>query len=141
LANSGQGLRSRVLWFIAGAIANYLLISTPFRWLAANTVLPVWAISACSVGIAAVFFFLWNFYVNFRTEARTETVVRRYLLAVIVMWLLSSGVLTMLKQVDVNLAVSIAGHALDFDVIGTQFIFGGLKFFLYHTWVFPAGRS
>ncbi len=131
-----------MFWFLAGAIANYLLISTPFRWLAAHTALPVWAISACSVGVAAAFFFVWNYYVNFRTDARPSTVLRRYVLAVLAMWLLSSGVLTLLKQVDINLAFNVGSHPLDLDVIGTQCIFGGLKFLLYHRWVFPAaGRA
>lgn len=140
MAPPQQPLRARVLWFGVGAVVNYLLITTPFRWLAANTSLPVWAISASSVGVATSFFFGWNYFVNFRTEARAGTVLGRYLAAVVVMWLLASAMLTLLKHIDLDLASSIGNTTLDLDVIGTQFFLGGLKFTLYHKWVFPASR-
>ena len=65
-----QQLRSRIFWFLAGATLNYLLISTPFKFLRSNTDLPLWAISACSLGVSTSFFFLWNYFVNFRTNSR-----------------------------------------------------------------------
>ena len=37
-----QKVRTRFLWFLAGAGVNYLLIATPFKWLKANTDLPIW---------------------------------------------------------------------------------------------------
>jgi hypothetical protein len=136
-----QSLRSRLFWFAAGAGVNYLLIATPFTWLSANTRFPIWAISACSVGFSSVFFLAWNYFVNFRTEASRPLVLARYLSAVVVLWLLSSAVLTALKHVDARLAFDIGGTALDLDIIGTQCFLSGLKFLLYHRWVFPLTRA
>jgi hypothetical protein len=141
MALSWQRLHARLLWFGVGAILNYVLITTPFSWLSAHTRLPVWAISGLSVGLATAFFFVWNYYVNFRTEARARTVVTRYLVAVAAMWLLASALLTWLKHIDMDLALRVGTDVLDFDVIGTQVFLGGLKFLLYHKWVFPAARA
>lgn len=130
-----------MLWFGVGAVLNYVLIAVPFRWLSAHAHWPVWVSSACSVGVAAIFFLAWNVFVNFRTDGRLATVLPRYLPAAAGMWLLSSAVLTMLKHIDVNLASKVGNIPLDFDVIGTQCFLAGLKFVLYHSWVFPVGTA
>jgi putative flippase GtrA len=132
-----QQLHSRLFWFFAGAGVNYLLISIPFKWLRTHTTLQVWAISACSIGISALFFFCWNYFVNFRTDSRKRDAGVRYIIAVGVMWLLSSSTLAILKQFNFGFALSIAGHQLDLDIVATQFFLGGLKFLLYHKWAFP----
>ena len=134
-----QRLGSRVLWFAAGAVLNYLLLVTPFRWLRLHTDLSVWAISACSVAVGTVFFFVWNYFVNFRTEARDSRLLARYAGAVILLWMLSSVVLTLLKHFDARLTFSLGSTPLDFDIIATQCFLAGLKFWLYHKWVFPTG--
>jgi hypothetical protein len=136
-----QQLRSRLLWFAAGAGLNYVLIATPFGWLRAHTVWPIWVISASSVAVGTAFFFAWNYFVNFRTEASGRTVVGRYVSAVLLLWLLSSAMLTALKHVDAHLAFNIGGTALDLDVVATQCFLSGLKFLLYHKWVFPLAKA
>jgi putative flippase GtrA len=136
-----QKLRSRIFWFLAGAGVNYLLIATPFKWLTKHTALPIWAISACSIGVSASFFFLWNYFINFRTHARKRDALPRYIAAVLCMWAASSATLTGLKLFNAHLSLSIGGYPLDLDVIATQFFLSGLKFFLYHTWVFPLARE
>src|SRR5204862_2153084 len=96
-----QALRMRFFWFVAGAGLNYLLIATPFKWLRTNHPdLPLWAISACSMGVSASFFFLWNYFINFRTHARKRDALPRYVGAVVCMWALSSALLTLLKNHD-----------------------------------------
>ena len=50
----------RFVWFLAGAGVNYLLISTPFKYLRTHTALPIIAISACSLAISTALFFFWN---------------------------------------------------------------------------------
>jgi len=132
-----QQLRSRVFWFLAGAAVNYLLIATPFKWLKTHTAMPTWAISACSFGVSSSFFFVWNYFINFRTDSRKRDALARYLAAVVCMWLLSSATLTGLKQIDAHLAFNIGRFPLDLDIIATQFFLSWLKFFLYHKWVFP----
>ena len=86
--------------------------------------------------IGTAFLFAWNVLVNFRSERPAKTVLPRYLAAVVGMWLLSSAVLTALKHIDLNLASKVGNIPLDFDVIGTQCFLAGVKFALYHKWVF-----
>jgi len=136
-----QALRTRFFWFLAGAGVNYLLISIPFKWLKAHTDLPIWATAACSMAVSTTFFFAWNYFINFRTDARKRDALPRYILAVGCMWLLSSGTLTALKSVDFHLAFSIGRYPLDLDIVATQFFLSGLKFFLYHKWVFPLPKE
>jgi len=136
-----QKVRVRFLWFLAGATVNYLLIATPFKWLKAHTDLPTLAISACSIGTGATFFFIWNYFINFRGDTRKRDALPRYLAAVLVMSALSSGLLTFLKQHDAHMAFAVGRFPLDLDIVATQFFLAGLKFVLYHKWVFPLPRD
>jgi putative flippase GtrA len=140
-ARRTQQFRSRVFWFFAGAAVNYLLIATPFQWLTKHTGLPVWAKSASSIGVSASFFFAWNYFINFRTHARKRDALPRYIAAVVCMWAVSSAILTTLKHFDAHLSLNIWRFPLDLDVLLTQFLPSGLKFFLYHKWVFPLARG
>lgn len=136
-----QALRMRFFWFLAGAGLNYLLIVTPFKWLRAHTELPIWGISACSLGVSSSFFFLWNYFINFRSHARKRDALPRYLGAVAVMWCLSTVTLTLLKHSDWHFSFTVGRFPLDLDVVATQFFLSGLKFFLYHKWVFPVPKD
>ena len=136
-----QQLRSRLFWFLAGATLNYLLISTPFKYLRANTEMPIWAISACSIGVSTTFFFLWNYFINFRTDSRKRDALARYVAAVGCMWFLSSSTLTLLKQFNAQMHFSLGRIPLDLDIVATQFFLSGLKFCLYHVWVFPLPKG
>ena len=136
-----QMVRTRFLWFLAGASLNYLLIATPFKYLKVHTEMPIWAVAACSLGVSTTFFFGWNYFINFRTDARKRDALRRYLTAVVCMWLLSSVTLTILKHFDARMAFNIGRFPLDLDIVATQFFLSGLKFFLYHKWVFPLPKE
>jgi hypothetical protein len=136
-----QLLRWRLFWFFAGAGVNYLLISKPFNYLKGHTALPYGAISACSIGASTGLLFLWNYFVNFRTGLRKREALPRYLTAVFVMWLLSSGTLWLLKTIRPNSIVSVFGLSLDLDIIATQALLAGLKFPLYHKWAFPVDKG
>ena len=134
-------VRTRFLWFLAGAGVNYLLIATPFKYLKAHTGLPIWAIAPCAMAVSASFFFAWNYFINFRTDSRKRDALRRYLTAVFCMWLLSSALLTGLKHFDAHMTFSLAHFPLDLDIVATQFFLSGLKFMLYHKWVFPLPKE
>jgi putative flippase GtrA len=136
-----QMLRTRIIWFLAGASVNYLLIATPFKWLRANTDLPIWGIAACSLAISTTFFFTWNYFINFRTDSRKRDALARYLLAVGCMWALSTTTLTLLKHFNAQMAFNVGKFPLDLDIVATQFFLSGLKFFLYHIWVFPLPKK
>ena len=103
--------------------------------------LPVWAISACSVGVGTAFFFVWNYFVNFRTDSKDFRQFARYVAAVMLLWILSSAVLTGLKHFDTHLRLSVAGEPLDLNIIATQCFLSVFKFWLYHKWVFPLPTS
>ena len=137
-----QQLRSRFFWFVAGAAVNYTLISIPFKWLKQNTELPIFAMSALSVGVGVTFFFGWNYFVNFRTDSRKRDALARYITAVILMWGLSATTLTILKHFNAQMAFSLLGRIpLDLDIVATQFFLAGIKFLLYHKWVFPLPKD
>ncbi|MGV3532350.1 MAG: GtrA family protein [Chthoniobacteraceae bacterium] len=137
-----QQLRSRFFWFVAGAAVNYTLISVPFKWLKQNTDLPIFAVSALSVGVGVTFFFLWNYFVNFRTDSRKRDALPRYIMAVAFMATLSITTLTVLKHFNAQMAFSLLGRIpIDLDIVATQFFCAGLKFFLYHKWVFPVPKD
>jgi len=136
-----QTLFARLFWFFVGAVISYLFISTPFKYLKTHTDLSVAAISGCSVGLSTVFFFLWNYFINFRSEVRRRDALVRYLAAVVVMWALSSTTLTLLKHVDFHFALTLMGRLpIDLDIVATQFFIGGFKFLVYHRWVFPVSK-
>jgi putative flippase GtrA len=136
-----QQLRSRIFWFFAGAALNYLLISTPFKFLRSHTDLPIWAVSACSLGVSTSFFFLWNYFINFRTHSRKRDAFARYVGAVACMWALSTTTLTLLKHFNAGMSFHFGRVPLDLDIVATQFFLSGLKFCLYHLWVFPLPKG
>ena len=137
-----QQLRSRIFWFLAGAAVNYTLIAVPFGWLQRNTDLPIPAISAISVGVGVSFFFAWNYFVNFKTDSRKRDALVRYISAVALMWVLSATTLSTLKHFDAKMAFTLFGLLkIDLDIVATQFFLAGIKFFLYHKWVFPLPKE
>lgn len=138
IPQSRQQTRMRLFWFIAGAGVNYLLISTPFKWLEAHTQLPMALKTGASLALSTTVFFFWNYFVNFRTDSRKRDALARYLGAVALMFTLSWALLTGLKHVNFHMAFRLGRFPLDLDIIATQFFLAGLKFFLYHKWVFPA---
>ena len=140
-ASRQQQLRSRIFWFLAGATLNYLLISTPFKFLRTNTDLPLLAVAACSLGVSTSFFFLWNYFVHFRTNSRKRDALARYIAAVACMFVLSTITLTLLKHFDARMSFSVGRFSLDLDIVATQFFLSGLKFCLYHLWVFPLPKG
>jgi putative flippase GtrA len=135
-----QTAAQRLCWFLVGAVVNYLLIASPFKYLSANTELPIWAKSALSIGVSTTFFFFWNYFVNFRTDSRKRDAFARYVTAVIVLWAISTTILTLFKKFDAKMSFLIFGHELDLDVVATQACFGWLKFIVYHKWAFPAAK-
>ncbi len=141
-AQARKTLHLRIVWFLVGAVVNYLLISTPFKFLREHYPnLNLFVISACSMGVSTVFFFLWNYFIGFRTDARKRDAFARYLTVVLILWALSSGLLTLFKHYNAHLKLSLGKFPLDLDVIATQACFGWLKFIIYHKWAFPVAKA
>ena len=139
-AKSSRTLRWRMFWFLAGSGVNYLLIATPFKYLRTHTALPVWQISACSIAVGTVFFFLWNYFVNFRTDARKRDALARYLAAVAMLYVMSTALLTIFKSFDAHLSLNLGRYPVDLDVVATQLCLSWLKFIVYHKWAFPVAK-
>jgi hypothetical protein len=99
-----QTVRQRLFWFFVGAGVNYLLIATPFKYLKQQYPgLPIWAVAACSMGVSTTFFFLWNYFVNFRTDSRKRDAFARYLTAVVILWAMATTILTLFKSFNANI--------------------------------------
>jgi putative flippase GtrA len=130
-------LRRRILFFLAGSIVNYLLIATPFKYLRTHTALPVWQISACSMAVSTTFFFLWNYFINFRTDSRKRDALARYLAAVAMLYVMSTALLTLFKSFNAHLSLNLGRIPIDLDVVATQLCLSWLKFIVYHKWAFP----
>ncbi|MEZ0253641.1 MAG: GtrA family protein [Chthoniobacter sp.] len=136
-----RALLTRFTWFLAGSGVNYLLISLPYKWLETHTHFTKFELSACSLTVSTSFFFVWNYFVNFRTDTRKREALPRYIMAVGIMLFLSSNTLAFLKSHDFHHALSLGHFPLDLDIVATQFFLSGLKFFLYHKWVFPLPKE
>ena len=139
-AKSSRTLRWRMFWFLAGSGVNYLLIATPFKYLHTHTTLSVWQISACSTAVGTVVFFLWNYFVNFRTDSRKRDALARYLTAVAMLYVMSTTLLTLFKHFDAHLALNLGRFPIDLDVVATQLCLSWLKFIVYHKWAFPVAK-
>lgn len=131
----------RFIWFLVGGVVNYLLIAKPFKYLQAHTTLSLDAISYCSMGVSAVCFFFWNYFVNFRTDSRKRDSLARYIVAVIVVWAISSNLLKFFKGFDSHMRFNLGNFPIDLDVVATQACLGWLKFIVYHKWAFPAPKA
>ncbi len=136
-----QQLYRRLFWFVAGSVVNYALIATPFKWLDKHTDIPLLAKSALSFGVSMTFFFLWNYFVNFRTDVRKRDALPRYLAAQGIMWTLSSSLYALLKCYNAHLSLNIFHYPVDLDIVATQFFLAGVKFPLYHKWAFPLPKE
>jgi len=108
-----QHIAMRFFLFMVGAGVNYLLISIPFKYLKTHHPdLPDFIKSGASIAVSSVFFFFWNYFVNFRTS-----------------------------YLDPKPYFLLLRHSLNRDIIATQFCLGGFKFLIYHFWAFPAGKG
>jgi hypothetical protein len=127
-----QSLPARLFWFAAGGGFSVLLNLGPFHWLTSSAGLSRPAALALSLSFVTLLFGFWNYKVNFRTLRNWRDCIPRYLAALGFCSLLTYG-------------ISLAGiHQLGLDspwdraLIGaTQVGVSGIKFLLYHLWVYP----
>jgi len=129
-----QSLISRLFWFGVGGVISVALNLGPFHWLHEHAGLPDAAALAISLTCVTVIFSAWNYLVNFRTAHRWRECQVRYLSAIAFCYLLTYTIaLTGIKQwggTSLWLKYAI--------VAGTQVGVSGIKFLLYHFWVYPS---
>ena len=92
---------------------------------------------AVSFAIMTCFFFVWNYFVNFRTSVVWHDCLWRYLGSVGVCYGLNLLItFTAIKRLGAE------GSLHRFLIIaGVLSVTGGVKFLLYHFWVFPHGKT
>ena len=99
-AASAPGITSRIFWFLAGSVVNYLLISTPFHWLEKHTACRTWAISACSLGISSIVLLSLELQAELPHRLPQAGRPARYIVAVLFMWGLSSVTLALPEELQ-----------------------------------------
>ena len=145
-----QSVWMRLLWFAAGGVVNYLLISTPLKYLKLHH--PSWpdmVNTGLSASVGTAFFFFWNYFVNFRTGSRKRDALTRYIIAVSALGALQWLSLWAFTHIDthpyihLDLLHFIGVPLLNInrDVVAMQFCLGGFKFLIYHFWAFPAHKE
>ncbi len=122
-----------MVWFVVGGIgsagANTLFtqfFDHTLHWRTGPSL-------AVSFGIMTTFFFFWNYFINFRTSVVWKDCLWRYLGSVAVCYGLNLLIsFSAIKKLGVE--GSLARLAIITVVLS---ITGGVKFLLYHFWVFP----
>ena len=127
-----QSITSRLFWFGIGGGFSVALNIGPFHWMRTHTTLPDAAALAISLTCVTVLFSIWNYFINFRTRRGFKECQVRYLGAVGFCYLLTYGLaLTGLKKWG-------ATNEIAYCVVAAcQVSVAGLKFVLYHHWVYP----
>ncbi len=135
-APARQPLISRLFWFGVGGGFSVMLNLGPFHWMRTHGGLSDGAALAVSLLCVTVIFSIWNYFVNFRTTRGWRECQVRYLAAVGFCYLLTySLALTGIKHWAHTPLMTYA------IVAGTQIAVSGVKFLLYHSWVYPHAEA
>jgi uncharacterized membrane protein len=131
-----QTLLSRLFWFGVGGGLSVVLNIGPFHWMQTHTALSHAAALAISLTCVTILFSIWNYFLNFRTQRGFRECQTRYLLAVAFCYALTYTIaLTGIKQWAGE------NHWYADIIVGcAQVLVAGVKFFLYHHWVYPRGK-
>ena len=124
-----QSLISRVFWFGVGGLISTGLNAGPFKLLKTATALPTWGAYAISLSFVTVLFAFWNYHINFTTQHGWKECFTRYLVAVLICSAINYSIAAPLIDRWENLWLPI--------IATVQIGMGGIKFLLYHFWVYP----
>jgi hypothetical protein len=131
-----QSLISRIFWFGVGGAFSVALNIGPFHWMRTYTGLSDRAALAISLTCVTVIFSIWNYFINFRTKRGFRECQVRYLTAVGFCYLLTYTLaITGIKQWGHTNQITYA------IVAACQMTVAGVKFLLYHFWVYPHGTT
>lgn len=132
VGQGSQRLRMRLLWFAVGGVIGYVLNAGPFflieRYLGWSPRVGY----AISLGVQTFVFFLWNYFVNFRTSAAWQDCAWRYLAAV--------GLFYVGNYLLAQLGFWLAPEWRYLVIAAVPVALAALKFSVYHWWVFPRQR-
>lgn len=131
-----QSLISRLFWFAVGGGMSVAMNLGPFHWMRTHADFPDAVALGISLLCVTVVFSIWNYFLNFRTQRGFKECQARYLTAVGCCYVLTySLALTGIKQWGGTDAVAYGIVAL------CQVTVAGVKFLLYHHWVYPRAAS
>jgi len=131
-----QSLPARVLFFAIGGALSSGLNTGIFKLFSAVLHLPRSVALAVSIIVTTVVFFLWSYYVNFRTSQVWKNCIGRYLTCV-----------ATCQAINYAVAFTCIGiwgsewKKVYLINVAVMSVTGGVKFLLYHFWVFPPGRD
>lgn len=130
-----QPLSSRLFWFGVGGVISVALNAIPFRWMSVGLQWPEPVCYAISLLLVTVIFAIWNYYINFRTTRGLGECTTRYLICIGVCLGINYGLVVPAMKVWGELA---QGWGWLLIIATVQVGMGGVKFFIYHFWVYPA---
>ena len=131
-----QSLVSRLFWFGIGGGLSVALNVGPFHWMRTHAHLPDATALGISLLCVTVVFSIWNYFLNFRTQRGFRECQARYLTAVAFCYVLTySLALTGIKKWG-------GTNTLAYGIVAAcQVAVAGVKFVLYHHWVYPRARA
>ncbi len=131
-----QTVVSRIFWFGVGGCISvainagiFHLTNNVWHWTDRSSY-------ALSLTVVTIVFSVWNYLLNFRTTADWRHCLARYLGAIAICYVLNFLVtMTGFKQLSPS-------QMMKYGIIATvQVGMSGLKFLLYHFWVYPRGQE
>jgi putative flippase GtrA len=128
-----QSTLSRIFWFGVGGALSTMMNAGPFHLMRTYLGLRESVAYAISLTFVTVLLFVWNFKINFRTASDWRNCAWRYLSVVGMCW--------MINYVFVMIGLQIAGTWWPAVIATVQVGMGGVKFFLYHLWVYPREKT
>ena len=131
-----QSIISRLFWFAVGGGLSVGINASIFFLIRDRLGWPESGALAVSLVVVTTVFAVWNYRVNFRTSRDWRECLARYLAAVALCFALNYAIgLTGIKQLG-------GTRMRVFLVLFTvQILVSGLKFVLYHHWVYPRAVS
>jgi len=130
-----QPLVNRLIFFVIGGGLSSLL-NTSILWFAEKALhWPKSYALALSVVITAVVFFIWSYYINFRTSKDWKNCLPRYLGCLVITNILNYVItLSGIKKFGTG------SFLMSWLIVTAVYsVTGCVKFVLYNYWVFPRG--
>ncbi len=122
-------MAERIFWFLVGGCVSFVLNAGSYKLFYFHLGWHHSVAYLCSLGLTMLFFFFWNYFLNFRTDTCWRGAAWKYVVSQVVMFSLNYAI--------VGLAYRWGVGKWWLNILVTPFFLTPLKFTLYHKWVFP----